>query len=503
MSVLKKKCVIFAVFVSSMLLLSVFSYLYLIPSSAPESFYVGVTYCGESPEEAKQLIDKVKSYTNLFVLQSGLLQKYPDNITEIGDYAVSSGMHFVVYFGSDSSWLMKTWLDTYDGHWNDRFLGVYFGDERGGKMLDGEMAFYDQETQSSLRKMADRSISGYKVNGNSSTSMRYWPDGRIILDITETNGEPPLTDEGDPNPDYFKKDTRISYYPNGTITAEIREYSNTATNEQNEIGTSPNGTITFQIDNDTNPSKVIDNYNATFTYEELWNVRPFQSYDETAERFIRECKFAMSRYGPKDFMYLTSDYALYWFDYKAGYDVVLANFGWNHTLAQDIALVRGAARLQNKPWGAIITWKYNQSPYLDRGPEIYNQMRTAYEAGAEYVVIFNYAEDMEGPYGTLQDEHFAALERFWNEVVQSSAVKQDSIKAEAVLVLPENYGWGMRDPEDTIWGLWGPDEKSQQIWKLSQNLLDQYGLGLDIVYNDPKFPVKGKYDQTIYWNQTN
>jgi hypothetical protein len=47
----------------------------------------------------------------------------------------------------------------------------------------------------------------------------------------------------------------------------------------------------------------------------------------------------------------------------------------------------------------------------------YDQIRMAYEAGAEYIVIFNYAEDMEGPYGTLQEEHFVALEHFWNEVV--------------------------------------------------------------------------------------
>lgn len=461
---------------------------------------MGVTYCGESVEEAKLLIDRVKDYTNLFFLQSGPLQNKSDDITEIGDYAISSGMHFVVYFGTDSSWLMKTWLDTYDGHWSDQFLGVYFGDEHGGKMLDGEMAFYDQETQSSLRKMADRSISGYKVNGNSSTSMRYWPDGRIILQITETHGEP-LTDEGDLNPDYVNKNTRISYYPNGTITAEIRDNSNTATNEQNETVTSPNGTIPFQIGNDTNPYKVIDNYNITYTYEELWNARPFQSYDETAERFIHEYHFALSRYGPKDFIFLTSDYALYWFDYKAGYDVVLAQLGWNHTLAQDIALVRGAAELQNKNWGAIVTWKYNHHPYLDTGEAIYEQIRSVYEAGGEYAVIFNYADNMTGPYGTLQEEHFVALERFWNEVVQNPEVKQGSITAEAVLVLPENYGWGMRDLDDKIWGLWGPDEKSSQIWELCQNLLDQYGIGLDIVYEDSNFSVKGKYEEIFYWNQ--
>jgi len=112
---LKKKWVIFAVLVSSMLLLSVFSYLYLIPGSAPESFYVGVTYCGESPEEAKQLIDKVKNYSNLFVLQSGPLQQFPEKINEICDYAVSSGMHLIVYFGVDQWWLLRNWLETCEG----------------------------------------------------------------------------------------------------------------------------------------------------------------------------------------------------------------------------------------------------------------------------------------------------------------------------------------------------------------------------------------------------
>ena len=52
-----------------------------------------------------------------------------------------------------------------------------------------------------------------------------------------------------------------------------------------------------------------------------------------------------------------SDYALYWFDYRSGYDTVLAEVGWNNTLNQEIALVRGAANFQHKDWGVIITWK--------------------------------------------------------------------------------------------------------------------------------------------------
>ncbi len=205
------------------------------------------------------------------------------------------------------------------------------------------------------------------------------------------------------------------------------------------------------------------------------------------------------------FTSFTSDYTLYWWDYLGGYDVMLAQFGWNHTITQDIALVRGAARLQNKTWGAILTWKYNQTgKYLDSGAAIYNQTLMAYDAGAKYVVLFNYPKIEGNPYGgTMTDEHFEALERFWNDVMaQPNQKTRDFNQAEAALVLPKNYGWGMRNPNDKIWGFWGPDEKSPQIWNISRKLLSQYGLGLDIVYEDSAFPVTGKYSHVYYWNQT-
>ncbi|MCW4034604.1 MAG: hypothetical protein NWF03_04500, partial [Candidatus Bathyarchaeota archaeon] len=62
--------------------------------------------------------------------------------------------------------------------------------------------------------------------------------------------------------------------------------------------------------------------------------------------------------------------------------------------------------------------------------------------------------------------------------------------------------WGMRNPEDTIWGLWNGDEQSQQIWQLSRSLLEQYGSSLDIVYEDSEFPVEDIYPHVYYWNQT-
>jgi len=60
----------------------------------------------------------------------------------------------------------------------------------------------------------------------------------------------------------------------------------------------------------------------------------------------------------------------------------------------------------------------------------------------------------------------------------------------------------MRNKDDKIWGLWKPDGTSEQIWSQLQQRLDQYGLKLDIVYDDPAHPVEGKYANIYYWNQT-
>ena len=205
---------------------------------------------------------------------------------------------------------------------------------------------------------------------------------------------------------------------------------------------------------------------------------------------------------PTNATYFTSDYALYWFDYLAGYDTVLAQLGWNQTDSKVIGLVRGAATLQDKDWGTIITWKYTQAPYLASGQEVYDQMKLSYEAGAKYVVIFNYAKDMNSTFGTLQPEHFEALERFWREVVQNPFVGHGSVKAEAAFVLPKNYGCGLRSEVDTVWGLWQPSGEYQQIWPNLQAAIAKYGMNLDIVYEDPSYPVTEKYPQVTYWNQT-
>jgi hypothetical protein len=219
-----------------------------------------------------------------------------------------------------------------------------------------------------------------------------------------------------------------------------------------------------------------------------------RDYDQAADHFISSLQnnHDIKELKSRSIKTFTSDYALYWFDYIGGYDVVFTEFGWNNSIVQEIALVRGAAQIQNKSWGAIITWKYMNQPYLDTGDTIYYQMRTAYEAGAKYVVIFNYAEINGDCCGIMQDEHFKALERLWNEVVSEQKIEQGSIKAEHLLVLPKNYGYGMRRPDDKIW-YWGADEETTQIWNYTRKLVLQYGLKLDIAYEDTKFPATNQY----------
>ena len=151
----------------------------------------------------------------------------------------------------------------------------------------------------------------------------------------------------------------------------------------------------------------------------------------------------------------------------------------------------------------MITWTYNETPYLDSGDQILNQMLTAYQAGAKYIAIFNYPYDGVGDYGTLQpNDQLAALQTFWSDIHNNKYA--DLSAPVAALVLPQNFGWGMRNPNDTIWGFWTTDNRTLQVAIAASTLLTRYGARLDIVYEDPAYPVaNGHYQHIYYWNQTN
>ena len=230
------------------------------------------------------------------------------------------------------------------------------------------------------------------------------------------------------------------------------------------------------------------------------NVAAIGSYSNAARHFVDGLHAHLEPYLDVCDRVYTSDYGLYWFDYEAGYNTVFAEFGSNHSRPLTVGLCRGAATAQNKSWGTIVTWTYNDSPYLESGDKLYSDLKLAYDSGADYAVVFSYP--IIGSYGTLKDEHFDALHKFWGYMLRNPG-NHGSIKGEVAYVLPAGYGFGFRRATDTIWGLWDSDELSAKVWSDVNTLIGEYGSHLDIVYDDKFFGgVEGRYDRLFFWNET-
>jgi len=369
-----------------LLLLGAFVSLYYVYHEANisvsrESVYVGVTFGLNTTQEAKLLVDKVRDYTNFFVITSWPINE--TTLDQICDYVVNAGMSFIVFFSYISHIIYPwhlSWLDTAKERWGDKFLGVYLYDEPGGHQID----------------------------------MGRW--------------------------------RRTMREPEATMNAS--DYSDAAQQFTTSI------------------------------------------FNSGSMRDLKEGGIPA----------FTSDYALYWFDYLAGYDCVFAEFGWNHSRVKHVALCRGAAKVQNRQWGVIITWTYWTPPYLESGEELFHDMVTAHRAGAKYIIVFNYPKI--NPYGVLTDEHFKALRNFWSYMGSSPRSRHGIDHGEAAFVLPKDYGWGFRWPTDNIWGVWPCDNLSAQIWNKTNALIDKHGLRLDIVYDDPKFNIKENYSKLYFWNNS-
>jgi hypothetical protein len=408
-----KQTAFFATIIIALVLTASFLVVHSITSNETDQspFYVGVTFCGNTTQEAKLLIDKVKDYTNLFVLQSGVISTNESATNEICDYATNQNLNIIVNLGVNWTynrvWTWQyPWFQNAPQRYGDKFLGAYYDDEPAGIQLD---------------------YNWFNFFLNYSNHFQGRPQESLLHQIF-ADLEAEMENTSRPEPENY--DTEAAWF-------QMILESNQGHNSLHKAG-----------------------------------IQTF-----------------------------TSDYLLHWFDYLGGFDTILAQFGWNNTITQEIALVRGAANMQNKTWGTIITWKYDNPPYLASGEEIYTQLYTAYHAGATYAVIFNYPQIEGNQYGILTDKHFEALQKLWREI-QRNPRKTSETQAEAAFVLPKNYGWGMRSQEDTIWGFWGPDEKSPQIWENSRKLLTQYGTNIDIIYDDSEYPAAGKYMQIYYWNQT-
>jgi hypothetical protein len=378
------------VFLVFLLVVAVFlpawSLLMLDVSSEVDEFYFGVSFDGVHGEEAMLLIDKVRDYSNLFIVASWDIANNQTALDMVCDYAVDSGLYFIVFFdliSRDTYVWHQQWLDDASQRWGDKFLGIYLHDEPGEKQVDKH---------------------------------RFFTDAVDYDDAAER----------------FMHGTKYGTFGNGTSMMDVKD---------------------------------------------------------------------------RGIPLFTADLMLHWWVYLAGYDVVFTELGWNITANRQIALGRGAATVQNKDWGTIITWETTDPPYLGGATQIYQHMLESYRAGAKYVVVFNYPTYPEGnPYGILSDEQFEAMRQFWQYTKSYPRSIYGVEKAEVVLVLPRNYGWGMRRSDyiatDFIWGLWPEDDKAPHILRNVEWMESHRGLRYDIVYEDPQFNYSKMYSQVVYWNAT-
>jgi hypothetical protein len=144
----------------------------------------------------------------------------------------------------------------------------------------------------------------------------------------------------------------------------------------------------------------------------------------------------------------------------------------------------------------MIDWQSLSPPTLMSGNQMYDAMKQSYESGAKYVVVFNYSPD-----NSLQTEQLAAIQKFWTNVVENPR-ETNNVTAVDAFVLPTDFGGGIRNPNDNIWGLWPGNSTSQLVWSNLQTALSKYGSKLDIIYDDPAYPVGDRYQHVNLWNQT-
>jgi len=244
--------------------------------------------------------------------------------------------------------------------------------------------------------------------------------------------------------------------------------------------------------------------NATYTvvkYEE-WFA---DNCTDAADKYVSELTLIINhtikdQMCGADLPLYTSDYALYWFDYKSEYDVVFAEFGWNYSRQLNVALCRGAANVQNKEWGVMITWTYTNPPYLESGSALYDDMVLAYENGAKYILVFDTNKNYT--HTVLDEDHLEAFKQFWQYASDNIRARNPTSNRIAY-VLPKDYGYGFRGPNDKIWGLWEADEFSLEISTQLGSLIDRYLNRLDIIYDDGlKTNSSYGYRRFIFWNGT-
>ena len=146
--VLNRKYVILAVaLLIALISVSVFLTLEPYKEISAKSFYFGVEFAyGNQFSQVKALVDKVKGYTNLFVIGSVLLTFNRTALDESCNYIYTSGLNFIVFVtsypmynstnGYPGNNTLFDWMGNATQTYGSRLLGFYRYDEPGGNQLD-------------------------------------------------------------------------------------------------------------------------------------------------------------------------------------------------------------------------------------------------------------------------------------------------------------------------------------------------------------------------------
>jgi hypothetical protein len=258
----------------------------------------------------------------------------------------------------------------------------------------------------------------------------------------------------------------------------------------------------------------LDNASYKVVPDEEWSADNYKNWTAAADTYVNTLfvdylhHTIEDQMGGIDLPLFTSDYALYWFDYKATYDVVFAEFGWNYSRTINVALDRGAANVQNREWGVMITWTYTQpldnESYLESGKELYNDLVLAYENGAQYILVFDTNKNYTHSTLKKSPERLDALKQFWQYATDNPR-SSDPPSDRVAYVLPKDYGYGFRGPNDTIWGLWNATDYNDSLRISTEigGLIDTYQNRLDIIYDDGlEANNTYGYGKLIFWNGT-
>ncbi|MHC4183634.1 MAG: hypothetical protein ACYSR0_09820, partial [Planctomycetota bacterium] len=124
------------------LFVSLFYYYNDLEGIPPEGFFFGVSFGSKTANEAKLLIDEVKDYTNLFLINSWDISTNETELNEICGYAAENDLSFIIFFdyislteGHEYSW-QDEWVAQAKDRWGKKFLGIYIYEEPGGKQID-------------------------------------------------------------------------------------------------------------------------------------------------------------------------------------------------------------------------------------------------------------------------------------------------------------------------------------------------------------------------------